>query len=76
LPPVRSAGPSRVTGVRAREDRTGDVGRDATLLRNADGDSNDEIDTASRGKYRHHGGRHVDPMVAVIRNAKLPTWRN
>jgi hypothetical protein len=42
----------------------GGVGRDVTFVAETDDDVNDRIDAAYRTKYRRHGGRYVDPMVA------------
>ena len=35
----------------------------------ADRDINDRIDAAYQSKYRRHGGRYVDPMVALTARA-------
>jgi hypothetical protein len=40
------------------------VGKEVTFVAEADADINDQIDAAYRTKYRRHGGRYVDPMVA------------
>jgi hypothetical protein len=42
----------------------GGVGKDVTFVAQADADINQQIDAAYRTKYRRHGGRYVDPMVA------------
>ena len=50
----------------------GGVGKDVTFMAEADDRLNDQIDTAYRTKYRRHGGRYVDPMVAsAARTATL-----
>lgn len=43
----------------------GGVGKDVTFVAEADDDVNDQIDAEYRQKYRRHGGRYVDPMVAA-----------
>ena len=47
----------------------GGVGKDVTFVAQADADVNQQIDAAYRAKYRHHGGRYVDPMVAPTARA-------
>jgi hypothetical protein len=47
----------------------GGVGKDVTFLAQADADINKQIDAAYRTKYRRHGGRYVDPMVAPTARA-------
>jgi hypothetical protein len=47
----------------------GAVDKDVTFVMHADKDINDQIDTAYRTKYRRHGGRYVDPMVAPTARA-------
>jgi hypothetical protein len=47
----------------------GGVGKDVTFVAEADDDVNDRIDAAYRTKYRRHGGRYVDPMVAPLARA-------
>jgi hypothetical protein len=42
----------------------GGIGKDVTFVAEPDDDVNDRIDAAYRTKYRRHGGRYVDPMVA------------
>jgi hypothetical protein len=42
----------------------GGIGKDVTFVAETDDDINDRIDAAYRTKYRRHGGRYVDPMVA------------
>jgi hypothetical protein len=42
----------------------GSVRKDVTFVAETDEHINDRIDAAYRTKYRHHGGRYVDPMVA------------
>ena len=42
----------------------GGIGKDVTFVAETDGDVNNQIDAAYRTKYRRHGGRYVDPMVA------------
>jgi hypothetical protein len=44
--------------------KAGGVAKDDRFVREADEDINDQIDAAYRRKYRRHGGRYVDPMVA------------
>jgi hypothetical protein len=47
----------------------GGVGKDVTFVAEAADDVNDRIDAAYRTKYRRHGGRYVDPMVAPTARA-------
>jgi hypothetical protein len=47
----------------------GGVGKDVTFVAETDDDVNDRIDAAYRTKYRRHGGRYVDPMVAPTARA-------
>ena len=49
--------------------KAGGVGKDVTFMAQADADINDQIDAAYRTKYRRHGGRYVDPMVAPTARA-------
>ena len=42
----------------------GGVGKDVAFVTESDKDINDRVDATYRTKYRHHGGRYVDPMVA------------
>jgi hypothetical protein len=42
----------------------GGVGKDVAFVTDSDNDISDRIDAAYRTKYRRHGGRYVDPMVA------------
>ena len=49
--------------------KAGGVGKDVTFVAEADADINDQIDAAYRTKYRRHGGRYVDPMVAPTARA-------
>jgi hypothetical protein len=42
----------------------GGVGKDVIFVAETDDDVNDRIDAAYRTKYRRHGGRYVDSMVA------------
>ncbi len=44
--------------------QAGGVGKDVTFVEEADDDINNRIDAAYRAKYRRHGRRWVDPMVA------------
>jgi hypothetical protein len=60
----------RATQVRhAGHIEAGGVGKDVTFVAEIDDDVNDRIDTAYRAKYRRHGGRYVDPMVAPTARA-------
>lgn len=45
------------------------VAKDVTFVAETDADTNDRIDAAYRAKYRQHGGRYVDPMVAPTARA-------
>jgi len=45
--------------------QAGGVGKDVSFVAEADDDINDQIDAAYRTKYRRHGGRWVDPIVAA-----------
>ena len=45
------------------------VGKDVAFVDATDDDINDQIDAAYRTKYRRHGGRYVDPMVAPAARA-------
>jgi hypothetical protein len=47
----------------------GGVGKDVTFVPETDDDVNARIDAAYRAKYRRHGGRFVDPMVAPTARA-------
>jgi hypothetical protein len=47
----------------------GGVGKDVTFVAETDEDVNDRIDAAYRTRYRRHGGRYVDPMVAPTARA-------
>lgn len=47
----------------------GGVGKDVTYVAETRDDVNDRIDAAYRAKYRRHGGRYVDPMVAPTARA-------
>jgi hypothetical protein len=49
--------------------KAGWVGKDVTFVAQADAAINDQIDAAYRTKYRRHGGRYVDPMVAPTARA-------
>ena len=49
--------------------KAGGVGKDVTFVAQADADINLQIDAAYRTKYRRHGGRYVDPMVAPTARA-------
>jgi NAD(P)-dependent dehydrogenase (short-subunit alcohol dehydrogenase family) len=42
----------------------GGIGKNVAFVAETDDDVNDRIDAAYRTKYRRHGGRYVDPMVA------------
>ena len=57
---------------RARHDgyiTAGGVGKDVAFVTEADDDANDRIDETYRTKYRRHGGRYVDPLVATTARA-------
>jgi hypothetical protein len=45
--------------------QAGGVDKDVTFVPEADDRINDQIDAAYRTKYRRHGARWVDPMVAA-----------
>ena len=47
----------------------GGVAKDVRFVAEAAVDINDQVDTAYRTKYRRHGGRYVDPMVAPTARA-------
>ena len=47
----------------------GGVEKDVTFASEADAATNDQIDAEYRTKYRRHGGRYVDPMVAATARA-------
>ena len=47
----------------------GGVGKDVTFVAETDDDVNGRIDAAYRAKYRRHGARYVDPMVAATARA-------
>jgi hypothetical protein len=49
--------------------KAGGVGKDVTFVAEADAPINDQIDAEYRSKYRRHGGRYVDPMVAQTARA-------
>jgi hypothetical protein len=49
--------------------KAGGAGKDVTFGPEADAAINDEIDAEYRRKYRRHGGRYVDPMVAATARA-------
>jgi hypothetical protein len=49
--------------------KAGGVGKDVSFVAEADAAVNDRIDAAYRTKYRRHGGRYVDPMVAPTARA-------
>ncbi len=49
--------------------KAGGVGKDVTFVPEADATINDRIDAEYRRKYRRHGGRYVDPMVAATARA-------
>ena len=44
--------------------KAGGVDKDVTFVTETDGTIDAQIDAAYRAKYRRHGGRYVDPMVA------------
>jgi hypothetical protein len=44
--------------------RAGGVEKDVTFMEETDPGINDQIDAAYRTKYRRHGARFVNPMVA------------
>mgnify|MGYP003575157507 CR=1 FL=1 len=45
------------------------VGKDVAFVTEAEDHINDQVDAAYRTKYRRHGGRYVDPMVAPTARA-------
>ena len=47
----------------------GGVGKDVAFVPEADVAINKQIDAEYRRKYRRHGGRYVDPMVAATARA-------
>jgi hypothetical protein len=47
----------------------GGVAKDVTFIAEAEATINDQIDAAYRTKYRRHGGRYVDPIVAPTARA-------
>ena len=47
----------------------GGVGKEVPFVAETDDDINDRIDAVYRTKYRGHGGRYVDPMVAPTARA-------
>ena len=49
--------------------QAGGVERDVTFVEENDPDINDQIDAASRTKYRRYDARYVDPMVAPAARA-------
>lgn len=49
--------------------KAGGVDKDVAFVTEAEDDINDQIDAAYRTKYRRHGGRYVDPMVAPTARA-------
>ena len=49
--------------------KAGGIDKDVTFVTEADGGINDRIDAAYRTKYRGHGARYVDPMVAATARA-------
>jgi len=60
----------RATQVRhAGHIEAGGVGKDVSFVAETDDDVNDRIDAAYRAKYRRHGARYVDPMVAPTARA-------
>ena len=60
----------RATQVRhAGHIEAGGVRKDVTFVSETGYDINDRIDAGYREKYRRHGGRYVDPMVAPTARA-------
>jgi hypothetical protein len=60
----------RATQVRhAGHIEAGGVRKDITFVTETGDDINDRIDAGYREKYRRHGGRYVDPMVAPTARA-------
>jgi hypothetical protein len=53
----------------AHRESAGGVGKDVTFVPEADAPINGQIDAEYRSKYRRHGGRYVDPMVAETARA-------
>ncbi len=51
----------------------GGVRKNVTFVTETGEDVNDRIDAGYREKYRHHGGRYVDPMVASTARAATIT---
>jgi hypothetical protein len=49
--------------------KAGGAGKDVTFAPETDAAINDQIDAEYRRKYRRHGGRYVDPMVAATARA-------
>jgi hypothetical protein len=49
--------------------KAGGADKDVTFVPEADAPINDQIDAEYRSKYRRHGGRYVDPMVAETARA-------
>jgi len=49
--------------------RAGGDDKDVSFVRAADDDLNQRVDAAYPTKYRRHGGRYVDPMVAPTARA-------
>jgi hypothetical protein len=47
-----------------RRIRAGSVEKDVTFVEETDPGINDKIDAAYRTKYRRHGARYVNPIVA------------
>ena len=47
----------------------GGIAKAVTFVAETDDGVNDRIDAAYRAKYRRHGGRYVDPMVAPTARA-------
>jgi hypothetical protein len=47
----------------------GGIAKDVSFVAEADAGINDQIDAGYRTKYRRHGGRYVDPMVAPTARA-------
>jgi hypothetical protein len=47
----------------------GGAGKDVAFVTEANDHINDQIDAAYRAKYRRHGGRYVDPMMAPTARA-------
>jgi hypothetical protein len=63
----RGSGGSWFRAARVRHEgriRGGGVEKDVTFVEETDPGINDQIDAAYRTKYRRHGARYVDPMVA------------